>query len=115
MLSTAVTLTRSLRTQTRITATPVNEDGQRVEAREVVNSSSIFLNAQDPGGLPGFEDGVDRSSNLLKDLGGLVVLAAGLFLPFIWVIGLFFLYRAWRKRERANFQAPSEEIQEIDA
>ena len=115
VLSTAVTLTRSLRTQTRITATPVNEDGQRVEAREVVNSSSIFLNAQDPGGLPGFEDGVDRSWNLLKDLGGLVVLAAGLFLPFIWVIGLFFLYRAWRKREVANFQAPSEEIQEIDS
>lgn len=102
VLSTGVTLTRSQRTQTRITAVPVNEDGQRVEAREVVNTSSIFLDARDPGGLPGFNDGVEQSWDLLQNLGGILVLVAGLFLPFIWVIALLVLYRWWRKRQLAE-------------
>ena len=105
VLSTEVTLSRSLRTQTRITAVPVNEDGQRVEAREVVSSRSIFLEARDPGGLPGFDDGVERSWDVLKDLGGLVVLVAGLLLPFIWVVAVYFIYRVWRRRRLPRIEA----------
>lgn len=117
VLSTEILLERSLRTQSRITAIPVNEDGQRVEAREVVSTLSIFLGAEDPGGLPGFNDGLDRSWDLLKDLGGLIVLAAGLVLPFIWLVALFLLYGWWRRRKydrpqdvvEANPSAPSPE------
>ena len=105
VLSTEVTLNRSLRTQTRISAVPVNEDGQRVEAREVVSSRSIFLEARDPGGLPGFDDGVERSWDFLKDLGGVVVLVAGLLLPFIWVVALYFIYRVWRRRRLPRIEA----------
>ena len=107
VLSTGVTLGRSLRTHTRITAVPVNEDGQRVEAREVVNTSAIFLDARDPGGLPGFEDGVEQSWEFLKNLGGIVILVAGLLLPFIWVIALFFLYRWWRRNKLAKLEPPA--------
>ena len=106
VLSTEVLLERTIRAQTRITAIPVNEDGQRVEAREVSNTTSIFLGTQDPGGLPGFADGLESSWDLLQNLGGLFVLLAGLIVPFIWLLALVFVYRWWNKRYNTDDTEP---------
>ena len=100
VLATEVTLDRSLRTQTRITAIPVNEDGKRVEAREVASTTGIFLDARDPGGLPGFTEGLKASWEVLQNVGDLIVLTAGVLVPFLWLIAALFFYRRWRKQRK---------------
>lgn len=109
IMATTIELERTLRGQARATATPVNDDGSPVEAREVSTTGNVFLFADDPGGLPGFADGLSESFELLKQLGGLVVLAAGLIIPFLWVGLLYLAYRWYRKNKLAKLDPPTEE------
>lgn len=98
VLATALQIERTLRSQTRVTATPVNEDGSIIEGRTAANTSTMTLVAEDPGGIPGFSDGLERSWELLINVVKVLILAAGLALPFLWVIGLGWLYMRWRRR-----------------
>ncbi len=98
VLAYEITVERNLRTQTRITAEPVNEDGNRVEGREVGSTVSMGIDALDPGGLPGFADGLEASVDALLAVVGLIVLFAGAVLPFIWIIPLGWLLWTWQKR-----------------
>lgn len=99
---------RTLRTQSRVKAIPLDADGVEIPAREVANTQSITVFAEDPGGLPGFADGLSASWSFLQTLWGLLVLVAGGLLPFIWVIPL-----AWwligRTRGRAGSRRASVE------
>ena len=72
---------RSLRTQTRATAAPVNADGETLENRRVSSTNAVFVEAWDPGGLPGFGDGISTSVDFVQQVGGLAVLLAGIVLP----------------------------------
>jgi len=85
VLATEAELARDTRTQTRIVGVPVDQEGNRLEGRDIATTQGIFLNAVDPGGLPGFGDSFDTSVDALRNLLGLVVLAAGAALPFFWV------------------------------
>lgn len=111
VLATETVLDRSLRTQTRITAIPVNDDGTPVEAREVAATTALFLTAVDPGGLPGFADGLEASWGFLQDLGGLVVLAAGIVIPFLWLIAIALGITWWRRRNATPTDPPTPEPQ----
>ena len=98
VLAHEMSIERNLRTQTRITAEPVNEDGNRVEGREVGSTVTMSIDALDPGGLPGFADGLEASVDALLAIGGLIVLFVGAVLPFIWLIPLGWLLWNWQKR-----------------
>jgi hypothetical protein len=102
VLATSVELERTLRTQTRVTATPLTEDGTPIEGRTVSNTSTITLAAEDPGGIPSFTEGLERSWEALVNLAKLIVLGVGIAIPFVWVLGLIWLYLRWRRRRDAE-------------
>ncbi len=103
VLAVEVVVDRDIRTRTRVTAEPVKEEtGEVITGRTVSRTETSFIFAEDPGGLPGFRDGLSASWEFLQDLGGLVVLAAGGILPFVWLLALAALYVWLRRRRKAQ-------------
>jgi len=100
VLATETVAERSLRTQTTVTATPVNEDGDVLSNRKAANTVTVFIQAVDPGGIPTFTEGLQASWRLLVDLAQALVLFAGAIIPFFWVPILIWL--AWRYTKRRN-------------
>jgi len=105
VLATPLTLERTLRSQTRVTATPITADGAPIEGRSASNVSALNLVASDPGGIPGFSEGLERSWEVLIDFVKIVILLVGLALPFLWVLILGWFYMRWRKQRLAKKQA----------
>ena len=97
VLAHEITVERNLRTQTRVSAEPVDQDGNRVEGREVASTTAMSIEAVDPGGLPGFRDALDASVEVFLFIGGLFVLAAGL-LPVLLLVGLLAALWIWISR-----------------
>ena len=85
VMATETVAERSLRTQTTVTATPVNEDGDVLSTRKVANTVTVFIQAVDPGGIPTFSEGLEASWDVLVNLGQVLILFAGALLPFFWV------------------------------
>ena len=103
-----VEVDRRTRTQTRLSATPVNSDGVRLEDRPAANTTSYTLRSGDPGGIPNFGEGLGRSFRTLVNLLLVGLLAIGLAIPFIWVpFAVFFGARWWRRRIDARATAPT--------
>ncbi len=98
VLAAEIVVERDLRTRTKVSATPVDQEGQPVEARTAVTTQTFSINATDPGGLPGFRDGLSASWNMLKGIGGVFVLLAGWLVPLLWVLVLGGLYLLWQQR-----------------
>jgi len=98
VLATETVAERSLRTQTTVTATPVNEDGDVLSTRKAANTVTMFIQAVDPGGIPSFSEGLQASWDVLADGIRLLVLFAGALIPFFWVLILFWL--GWRFMKR---------------
>ncbi len=99
VLAHEITVERNLRTQTRVSAEPVDQEGNRVEGREVASTTAMSIEAVDPGGLPGFQDALDASGEVFLFIVGLLVLAAGL-LPLLLVVGLLAALWLWIARRR---------------
>ena len=108
VLATRVDVERTLRTQTRVTATPLTEEGTAIEGRTVSNTSTITLGAEDPGGIPSFGEGLERSWEALVNLAKLLILGIGIAIPFVWVLGLIWLYLRWRRKRDAERAAAAE-------
>ena len=119
VLATSLDVERTLRSQTRVTATPLNEDGTLLEGRSVANTSTATLVAEDPGGVPGFSEGLSESWKVLVNIIKLIILTIGAIIPFIWAIPLLWLLWRWRRdrlekraearrqgRERARREMP---------
>ena len=102
ILAAEVTPERRTRTQTRITATAVDQDGNPVAGRTISNTSSLIIDVVDPGGLPGFSDGLDSGWELLQitwSAGNVLVgFIVGLAPILILIAGFLF----WRRRSRRN-------------
>ena len=98
VLATETVAERSLRTQTTVTATPVNEDGEVLSTRKAANTVTMFIQAVDPGGIPTFAEGLQASWGLLVDVVQVVILMAGALIPFLWVPILLWL--GWRFMKR---------------
>jgi hypothetical protein len=106
MVAAEIVAERDLRTQTRLSAVPVNQDGQPLAGRSVANTTTIFLNVVDPGGVASFNEGLSASLGSLANLGRVLILALGVALPFIWLVPLLgWLYVRWR-RERHELEHP---------
>jgi hypothetical protein len=98
LLAYELTANRRLRTQTKVTANPVNDEGTRIESRDVAATASIAVDAEEPEGLPGFDDGIRVATDVLRWFGGMIVVSVGLLVPFLWVIALLWLGLWWRGR-----------------
>lgn len=92
---------QTLRLQTRVAAVPLDEAGQPLEGRGVADTAIATIVAVDPGGLPGFGDGLEASWDLLSLLGGLIVLGLGAAVPFLWIIPVIWLVARWLDRRRS--------------
>ncbi len=105
---------RTLRTQSRATATPVNQDGVPLESRDVSSTTTALLQAVDPGGLPTFRDGLRASWDALLTLGDLIVLVAGLLIPFLWIPVAIWLFLRWRKARRTPPAMPAPATRRVE-
>jgi hypothetical protein len=106
-----VEVDQTVRTRTRVEATPVNQEGEPIEGRTVAATTQTGIQAVDPGGLPGFADGLEAAWEMLAWLGGVIVLFAGLLLPFVWVpivLWLVWRWRRTRRRDQASAQITAE-------
>lgn len=105
VLAAGITAERRLRTQTNVTAQPIDEDEAPI-GRTVANTTSIELTVTDPVGIPSFLDGVEASWQVLVDLGRWMILVAGSLLPFAWLplLGWWLL----RRRRQHKIQSPFE-------
>lgn len=104
---------RDLRTQTRVSATPVNQEGEPLVGRTVAATVSIFINAVDPGGIASFGEGLSASVGFLANLGRLLILGAGVVLPFIWLLPLL-IWFLLRRRTRTRTEKEGVEQGEDD-
>ena len=102
VLATETVAERSLRTQSTLAATPVDEEGNVLSNRKASNTVTVFVQAVDPGGIPTFSEGVEASWNVLANLGRVVVLAAGAIVPFVWIPILAWFGWMFLKRRRAD-------------
>ncbi|HVR33155.1 MAG TPA: DUF4349 domain-containing protein [Acidimicrobiia bacterium] len=85
---------RSWRTQTNVTALPVDTEGAVREGRSVANTATISISAVDPGGVPGFGEGLERSFELLVMLVQFGVYLVAAAIPFFWIpLGIWWLLR----------------------
>ena len=80
-----IPLERNLRTQTRITAKPADENGVPMAGRAISDTQGIALRAMDSGDGPGFRDSFGASVEALQGLTGFIALVAGVAVPFLWV------------------------------
>ena len=96
MLAAQLAIERNLRTQTTVTATPVDTDGNPLPGRTAAKTGTMYLGAADPGGIPSFSDGLAASWNLLVEMGQWFVLFVGGLLPFLWILPLG--WWLWRRR-----------------
>ena len=97
-----ITADRSWRTQTNVTALPVDEEGTPREGRSVANTATISISAVDPGGVPGFGEGLERSLELVVMLFQFVVYLVAAAIPFFWIpLGIWWLMR---RRKEADVQ-----------
>ena len=108
VMAAQITADRSWRTQTNVTALPVDDDGTVREGRSVANVASMSISAVDPGGVPGFGEGLERSFELLILLAQLAVYLLAALLPFFWIpLGIW-----WLLRRRASRDADGSEESE---
>lgn len=98
LLAYGVEVDRRLRPQTRVSAIPVTADGVVLEDRTVASTTSVTLRSEDPGGIPSFSEGLSRSWRALVGFFEVVLLTAGLALPFIWVPFVVYFLALWIRR-----------------
>jgi hypothetical protein len=106
VLATETVAERSLRTQSTLTATPVNEEGSILTNRKASNTVTVFIQAVDPGGIATFSEGLEASWEALANLGRVLILFAGTILPFLWVPILAWIGWLFIKRRRPVTSEP---------
>jgi hypothetical protein len=98
MLAAEIVADRDIRTRTEATATPVDQDGNPVSGRTTDSTVTFAVDTVDPGGLPGFGDGLSASWSMLRTIGGALVVSAGWLLPLAWIFVLVGAVLWWRRR-----------------
>ena len=109
VLATDLTVERDLRTQTRVTAEPVKEEtGEIIAGRTISRTETSFIVVDDAGGLPGFGDSLSASWDVLKSLGGIVVVLVAAAIPFLWLALLALALTIWLRRRDSRADHGSE-------
>lgn len=102
ILAAEVTPERRTRTQTRITATAVDQDGNPVAGRTISNTSSLIIDVVDPGGLPGFSDGLDSGWELLQITWSAGNVLVGFIIGLAPILALIAGFLFWRRQKRRD-------------
>ncbi len=102
ILAAEVTPERRTRTQTRITATAVDQDGNPVAGRTISNTSSLIIDVVDPGGLPGFSDGLDSGWELLQITWSAGNVLVGFIIGLAPILVLIAGFLFWRRQKRRD-------------
>jgi hypothetical protein len=111
-----ITADRSWRTQTNVTALPVDEDGNPREGRSVSNTATISISAVDPGGVPGFGEGLERSFELLVLFFQFVVYLVAAAIPFFWIpLGIWWFLRRRKPADEPEMPAEPESVERESA
>jgi hypothetical protein len=85
LLATEVEVERDIRPRPRVTAVPLDADGNPLAGRSVSDTDSYVLDAVDPGGVPTFGEGLAASVDFLQRIGLVAILLVGVTLPFVWI------------------------------
>ncbi len=109
LLATEIVPERDIRTRTTVTATPLDEDGTPINTRSATVTGSIVIDTVVPEGIPTFTDGLERSWDLLVRFVQYLFLAAGMLLPFIWVVPL-----VWWLRRRDRLAPATDRMRATD-
>ncbi len=88
MLVVTTDVDRTVQTRARVTAVPMNPDGEVLEGRAISQTVGISFRSLQRTELPGFLDGFEESLDLLVRIWEGVLLALGAVLPFAVVIGV---------------------------
>ncbi|MGI9609972.1 MAG: DUF4349 domain-containing protein [Acidimicrobiia bacterium] len=88
---------RSLRTQTTVTAQPVDEAGAPVLGRPASTTVTTYIDAVDPGGIATFGEGLEASWDALLKLFQMLALLLGALIPFLWIPAAVGFIWWWRK------------------
>lgn len=100
ILAAEVAPVRSIRTLTNIKATPLDQDGEPMVGRTVSTQSTIHLSVVDPGGLPGFGDGLSSGWELALIAWSGLRLVAGFLAGIAPILALVAGAWWWRRRSR---------------
>lgn len=100
ILAAEVAPVRSIRTLTNIKATPLDQDGEPMVGRTVSTQSTIHLSVVDPGGLPGFGDGLSSGWELALIAWSGLRLVAGFLAGIAPILALVAGAWLWRRRSR---------------
>lgn len=85
----------------QVSAVPVDDAGEPLRVRVDASTAQLVeLEVLEDDSLPGFTDALSASWGALARLGGLLVLAAGAVLPFVWVVPAVVLALRWHRRRR---------------
>ncbi|MEX1287876.1 MAG: DUF4349 domain-containing protein [Acidimicrobiia bacterium] len=105
VLAAPITIERTLQGRTRVTAVPVDAEGQPIEARPVDAAGGIVVSAIVPDTPPGFGEGLAGSLDVLGRVWQWLVVAAGALVPFLGLAAVgaagWWLLRPARRRSSA--------------
>lgn len=92
--------TRGLAISTTVTATPVDEQGDRLTKVDDTTGVTLFANEDDS--LPGFGDAFGAGISALAFVGSVVLVVAGVLLPFVPLAAIVVLAIVWIRRRQAR-------------
>ncbi len=104
----------------QVTATPADADGAELRLASVSARDDLVLDVELDTSIPGFTEGLDAGWSAFMQVVRVIVLLAGVLLPWFWVpLGLWALVR-WNRRRNAQKPAsfgpppPSAPAPEVD-
>ena len=106
ILAAEVAPQRTVRTLTNIKATPLDQDGEAMIGRTVSTQSTIHLSVVDPGGLPGFSDGLSSGWELALIAWSGTRLVAGFLSGIAPILAVVAGAWWWRRRRTATVSTP---------
>ena len=111
ILATETTVARDTRLSTTVSAAPVDADGAAVETKRVSDTMRFFIVAEDPGGMPGFDESLDTGLAVVLWMAGVAVVVAGLAVPLLPLAAIVLAAGWWllRRRKPEAPAAPEEE------
>jgi hypothetical protein len=110
MLSAEIDVPKDVRPQPRVSATPVDSEGEPIPGKTAADTASYFFDAVDPGGVPSFAEGLSASLDFLARMGRVALLFLAVMLPFIWIVPVAWLVWHLRRRRQAGRPLDTDEL-----
>ncbi len=91
----------------QVGATPTDELGNSLDIEGVAGRDNLRMDISRDESLPTFSDGLAGSWEALKVLITVLVLIAGVLLPFLWVFPLLYFVRRWLRNRPRKAKIPT--------